>query len=92
VKNQFIIIEFTLIFEIKIYYICNIIIFENQILYNINFNEKKKKKHRIYPLTEENSLPKALLPIANKPLLYYQLKWLVKAGIQGIIFHLLTIN
>jgi len=46
----------------------------------------------MYPLTEENSLPKALLPIANKPLLYYQLKWLVKAGIQGIIFHLLTIN
>jgi len=47
VKNQFIIIEFTLIFEIKIYYICNIIIFENQILYNINFNEKKKKKNKI---------------------------------------------
>ena len=39
----------------------------------------------MYPLTEENSLPKALLPIANKPLLYYQLQWLVKAGIQGII-------
>ncbi|KAG4095298.1 nucleotide-diphospho-sugar transferase [Neocallimastix lanati (nom. inval.)] len=41
--------------------------------------------NRMYPLTEENSLPKALLPIANKPLLYYQLKWLVKAGIQDVI-------
>jgi len=41
--------------------------------------------NRMYPLTEENSLPKALLPIANKPLLYYQLKWLTKAGIQDVI-------
>jgi len=41
--------------------------------------------NRMYPLTEENSLPKALLPIANKPLLYYQLQWLVKAGIQDVI-------
>jgi len=40
---------------------------------------------RMYPLTEEDSLPKALLPIANKPLLYYQLQWLVKAGIQDVI-------
>ncbi|ORX60033.1 nucleotide-diphospho-sugar transferase [Piromyces finnis] len=39
----------------------------------------------MYPLTEENSLPKALLPVANKPLLYYQLQWLTKAGIQDVI-------
>lgn len=41
--------------------------------------------NRMYPLTEEYSLPKALLPVANKPLIYYQLKWLVNAGIQDVI-------
>ncbi|RIB22330.1 hypothetical protein C2G38_2140238 [Gigaspora rosea] len=31
--------------------------------------------HRLYPLSEDNNLPKALLPLANKPMLYYVLDW-----------------
>ncbi|CAG8448003.1 11234_t:CDS:10 [Acaulospora colombiana] len=38
----------------------------------------------LYPLTEDNNVPKALLPVANKPMLYYVLEWLEKAGIFGI--------
>nr|CAG8529200.1 12348_t:CDS:2 [Entrophospora candida] len=37
--------------------------------------------NRLYPLTEDNNVPKALLPIANKPMLYYVLDWLERAGI-----------
>ncbi|CCJ29379.1 unnamed protein product [Pneumocystis jirovecii] len=29
----------------------------------------------LYPLTETNNLPKALLPLANKPMIWYVLKW-----------------
>ena len=32
----------------------------------------------LYPFTED--LPKALLPIANKPMLHYPLEWAEKAG------------
>jgi len=38
---------------------------------------------RLYPITEEDNLPKALLPVANKPLISYTLDWLEKAGIFG---------
>jgi translation initiation factor eIF-2B subunit gamma len=37
----------------------------------------------LYPLTE--NLPKALLPVGNKPLLAYTLDWLEKAQIKDII-------
>lgn len=38
---------------------------------------------RMYPITEESNLPKALLPIANKPMIYYSLQWLEKSNITG---------
>ena len=38
---------------------------------------------RLYPLTE--NLPKALLPVGNKPILAYSLEWLEKARIKDII-------
>lgn len=38
---------------------------------------------RLYPLTE--NLPKALLPVGNKPLIAYGLEWLEKARIKDII-------
>ncbi|KAK9768677.1 Translation initiation factor eIF-2B subunit gamma [Basidiobolus ranarum] len=41
--------------------------------------------NRMSPLTNEENLPKALLPVANKPLLWYPLNWLEKAGIKDII-------
>ena len=37
----------------------------------------------LYPLTEEDNLPKALLPMANTPLLYIPLVWCKKAGFAG---------
>ena len=39
--------------------------------------------NRLYPLTQ--SLPKALLPVANKPLIYYPLQWLDQAKVNDII-------
>jgi translation initiation factor eIF-2B subunit gamma len=36
----------------------------------------------LYPLTCD-SMPKGLLPIGNKPLLYYSLKWIEKTCIKG---------
>ncbi|CAG8514590.1 18630_t:CDS:10 [Acaulospora morrowiae] len=39
----------------------------------------------LYPLTEDNNVPKALLPVANKPMLYYVLEWLERAGIFDVI-------
>ncbi|CAG8481368.1 7800_t:CDS:10 [Ambispora leptoticha] len=39
----------------------------------------------LYPLTEDNNLPKALLPIANKPMIYYVLDWLERAGIFDVM-------
>eukprot|EP01119_Soliformovum_irregulare_P012626 TRINITY_DN3292_c0_g1_i2.p1 TRINITY_DN3292_c0_g1~~TRINITY_DN3292_c0_g1_i2.p1 ORF type:complete len:394 (+),score=91.81 TRINITY_DN3292_c0_g1_i2:14-1195(+) len=38
---------------------------------------------RMYPLTEE--IPKYLLPVANRPLITYQLELLEKAGFQDVI-------
>ncbi|KAG2186470.1 hypothetical protein INT44_002692 [Umbelopsis vinacea] len=37
--------------------------------------------NRLYPITEDDNIPKALLPVANKPLISYTLDWLEKAGI-----------
>ena len=37
----------------------------------------------LYPLCEE--IPKSLIPIANRPLLLYQLRLLEKAGFEDII-------
>lgn len=34
-------------------------------------------------MTEDEVVPKGLLPIANKPLLYYQLQWLENACVSG---------
>ncbi|KAG5520096.1 hypothetical protein PMAC_001172 [Pneumocystis sp. 'macacae'] len=39
----------------------------------------------LYPLTETNNLPKALLPVANKPMIWYVLKWCEEAGFLSII-------
>ena len=38
----------------------------------------------LYPLTEEDNLPKALLPVANTPLIYFPIQWCTKAGFSGI--------
>ncbi|KAG1407640.1 hypothetical protein G6F60_002057 [Rhizopus arrhizus] len=38
---------------------------------------------RLYPISEEDNLPKALLPVGNKPVISYTLDWLEKAGIYG---------
>ncbi|KAJ1972197.1 Translation initiation factor eIF-2B subunit gamma [Dimargaris xerosporica] len=42
-------------------------------------------KASLYPLAVEDNLPKALLPIANRPMIAYTLQWLEQAGIQDII-------
>lgn len=34
--------------------------------------------------TTNEEYPKALIPLANRPLIYYQLSWLKKSGITGI--------
>ncbi|CEP12948.1 hypothetical protein [Parasitella parasitica] len=41
--------------------------------------------NRLYPISEEDSMPKALLPVGNKPVISYTLDWLEKAGIHDII-------
>ena len=38
---------------------------------------------RLYPISEEDDMPKALLPVGNKPVISYTLEWLEKAGIHG---------
>lgn len=38
---------------------------------------------RLYPISEEDNMPKALLPVGNKPVISYTLEWLEKAGIHG---------
>ncbi|GJJ78209.1 translation initiation factor eIF-2B subunit gamma [Entomortierella parvispora] len=39
----------------------------------------------LYPLTEENNMPKALLPIVNQPMISYQLSWLESSGVHDVI-------
>ncbi|KAI9208807.1 nucleotide-diphospho-sugar transferase [Polychytrium aggregatum] len=39
----------------------------------------------LYPLVNAEELPKALLPVGNKPMIYYQLQWLEAARIHEII-------
>ncbi|ODQ56202.1 translation initiation factor eIF-2B subunit gamma [Saitoella complicata NRRL Y-17804] len=39
----------------------------------------------LYPLTEESNLPKALLPVANRPMLWYPLQWCEKAGFGNVM-------
>ncbi|KAJ3104185.1 hypothetical protein HDU97_009440 [Phlyctochytrium planicorne] len=47
------------------------------------------KGTRMFPLTEaiseETHLPKAMLPMANKPMIFYQLQWLEEARINDIL-------
>lgn len=38
----------------------------------------------LYPLTESN-LPKGLLPVQNKPLIYHSLQWIEKTNIKNVI-------
>ncbi|KAF9430289.1 hypothetical protein BGZ94_007558 [Podila epigama] len=39
----------------------------------------------LYPLTEENNMPKALLPIVNQPMISYPLAWLESSGVTDVI-------
>ncbi|KAF9113563.1 hypothetical protein BGX27_001270 [Mortierella sp. AM989] len=39
----------------------------------------------LYPLTEENNMPKALLPVVNQPMISYQLAWLESSGVTDVI-------
>lgn len=41
--------------------------------------------HHLYPLTEPNHIPKALLPIAGRPMIGYVLAWLERDGIYDVI-------
>ncbi|KAH9264961.1 hypothetical protein BASA83_011552 [Batrachochytrium salamandrivorans] len=40
---------------------------------------------RLYPLADGDTVPKALLPVANRPMIAYQLEWLEEANIRDII-------
>ncbi|KAF9579455.1 hypothetical protein BGW38_004276, partial [Lunasporangiospora selenospora] len=44
----------------------------------------------LYPLTEENNMPKALLPIVNQPMISYPLAWLENSGVTDVIVVSLT--
>ncbi|KAJ3110249.1 hypothetical protein HDU96_006774 [Phlyctochytrium bullatum] len=39
----------------------------------------------MFPLTEDENVPKALLPVANRPMLFHQLQWLEDARIHDIM-------
>lgn len=39
--------------------------------------------HRLHPFVDDQSIPKALLPVANRPMIYFIISWLVQHGIQG---------
>ncbi|KAF9434536.1 hypothetical protein BGZ76_007850 [Entomortierella beljakovae] len=39
----------------------------------------------LYPLTDENNMPKALLPVVNQPMISYQLAWLESSGVTDVI-------
>ena len=40
----------------------------------------------LYPLTEEGFLCKPLVPVANKPLVFYTLEWLENGGFTDVTF------
>lgn len=40
---------------------------------------------RLFPLTD--TIPKCLLPIGNKPMIWYPVHYLEQYGFQGIIFY-----
>jgi translation initiation factor eIF-2B subunit gamma len=40
---------------------------------------------RLYPLTHEAATVKGLLPLANKPMIYYPLQWLEKGPFNEVI-------
>ena len=42
----------------------------------------------LYPFTQAEDVPKALLPLANRPMIYYALDWCEKAGVQCWCPHL----
>lgn len=46
---------------------------------------------RLNVVTEDDNLPKALLPIANRPMIFYVIEWLESAGVHGI-FSALTVD
>ncbi|KAF8477329.1 hypothetical protein BDZ91DRAFT_787895 [Kalaharituber pfeilii] len=39
----------------------------------------------LYPFTQAENMPKALLPLANRPMIYYALDWCEKAGVHSIL-------
>jgi len=39
--------------------------------------------HSLYPCTDDASLPKGLLPIANRPMMEWALTWLEEGGVKG---------
>ncbi|KAJ1678261.1 Translation initiation factor eIF-2B subunit gamma, partial [Spiromyces aspiralis] len=39
----------------------------------------------LFPLTEDSNLPKALLPVANRPMISYVINWLEAGGIKDIL-------
>ncbi|KAI8367645.1 nucleotide-diphospho-sugar transferase [Radiomyces spectabilis] len=39
----------------------------------------------LYPVAEDDNVPKALLPVGNKPIISYTLDWLEKAGVHDAI-------
>jgi translation initiation factor eIF-2B subunit gamma len=39
----------------------------------------------LYPLTMESSVPKGLLPVQNKPLIYHSLQWIEKTNISNVL-------
>ncbi|KAL0073242.1 nucleotide-diphospho-sugar transferase [Phycomyces blakesleeanus] len=41
--------------------------------------------NRLYPIAEDDNMPKALLPVGNKPIISYTLEWLEKAGIHDAL-------
>ncbi|KAJ3288962.1 hypothetical protein HK104_007836 [Borealophlyctis nickersoniae] len=46
---------------------------------------QSSNSNTMFPLINEENFPKALLPVAGKPMIYYQLQWLEKANIRDIM-------
>jgi dTDP-glucose pyrophosphorylase len=50
---------------------------------------------RLHPLTSDHGdepCPKALLPVANKPMIDFPLTWLEQSGITGVFFVTLSLS